>query len=413
MKADHTADLIGDTPLVKVSDSTHGLDDVTLWAKMELLNPYGSVKDRIGKTMYWDKRHSVEADTVIESSSGNTAKALTALTEGRHDFKTVTNRIKLDYVHDILTVLGAEITEVPGSNECPDPTNPENPNEIIRDMVRREPNEYYHTDQYFTDKNPEAHRQTGEEILDDLPGVDIIAGDLGTSGTTRGIGEHVRDQRDDPAEIHGVITDAAGYVPGGRNKNELFETGLFDKAFYDDIHKATTQEAIDGMLDLIRHEGILCGPTTGLVYAAITDHLARRETRDVDVAFIACDRMEPYIGYLQENRPSLFATTSQDESLPKPARIGYDDIEPDMLQVDTRVQYAYRRNPYPNSINIPLKTLESLLEQGTPFSKDETVVLLCPEGVKTVHATRKLRSYGVEAYSLEEGMNQSKEVWDD
>ena len=413
MKANNTAELVGDTPLVKIDGSTHGLDGVRLWAKMELLNPYGSVKDRIGKTMYWDQRHGIDADTVIESSSGNTAKALTALTEDKHGFKTVTNRIKLDTVRDILTVLGADIDEVPGSNECPDPTNPDNPNEIIRDMVRANPETYYHTNQYFTDDNPSAHEGTGEEILRELPGVDVIVGDLGTAGTTKGIGRHIRQEQDNPASIHGVFTDAAGYVPGGRNRNELFETGLFDKDFYDEIHEASTQDAIDGMLDLIRKEGILCGPTTGLVYAAITDYLSDQETDGVDVVFIACDRMEPYIGYLKDNRPSLFTASKQEESLPEPAYITYGDIKPSMVQVDTRVQFAYQRNPYPNSINIPLKTLESLLEQGPPFSQDETVVLLCPEGVKTRFATQKLRSYDVEAYSVENGMNPYREEWDD
>jgi len=404
MKVNNVADLIGDTPLVKIDYSTHGLDNINLYAKMELLNPFGSVKDRIGKTMYWDAKKDIDQDTVIESSSGNTAKALCSLTQDTHDFETVTNRIKLDYIKDLLEVIGADITEVPGSNECPDPTNPENPNEIIKDMVREHPNEYYHTDQYFTDKNPAAHEQTGDEILDDLKTVDIIAGDLGTSGTTRGIGRRVREQTSPSPEIHGVITEAQGYVPGGRNRNELFETGLFDKDFYDAIHEGSTQGAIDGMLDLIRKEGILCGPTTGLVYSAITSYLKGCDN-ELDVVFIACDRMEPYVEYLKKNRPSIFTDKNTNKSLPEAQHMQPESIPNEAICVDTRVPYAYRRKPFPQSINIPLKQLESMLQQSPPFTDEQPIVLVCPEGQKTTWATRKLRWYGIEAYNLDGGMN--------
>ena len=88
MKYESIAETVGNTPLVKISKETHRLDNVELYAKMEMMNPFGSVKDRIGKKMYWDNKEHISQNTIIESSSGNTAKALAALTGTKHKFKT-------------------------------------------------------------------------------------------------------------------------------------------------------------------------------------------------------------------------------------------------------------------------------------------------------------------------------------
>lgn len=402
---------VGNTPLLKIKQKTHGIKNATIYAKMELMNPFGSVKDRIAKNIYGDKKEEIaKKKTVIESSSGNTAKALASLTQRRHKFKTITNRIKIEYVKKLLQVLDTEIVELPGTNECPDPTNPQNPLAVIEKEVGQSPDKYFHTNQYFNEENPKAHRETGREILEDLPEVTDFFADIGTSGTTRGIGNYLREHTKKSPNIHGVLTEAGSYVPGGRDMNELFETGFFQEEFYDELHTGTTDEAIDGMLDLIRGEGILCGPTTGLVFNCLKKALQDTE-EEKTVVFVACDRMEPYIEYLEKNRPSIFNQTKEEEQdLPDPKQIDEEDIPRDALLIDTRVPYAYRRNGYPNSINIPLQKLEELLRQTTPVQKDQVVVLICAKGEKTKNLTSKLLQEGVEAYNLKGGIAKSSKV---
>jgi len=409
MKYESIAETVGNTPLVKISKETHRLDNVELYAKMEMMNPFGSVKDRIGKKMYWDNKEHISQNTIIESSSGNTAKALAALTGTKHKFKTVTNRIQIEYVKKLLKILNTDIVELPGTNECPDPTNPQNPVAVIEQEVKEQSKEYYHTNQYFNQENPEAHRETGKEILKDLPGITDFFADIGTSGTTRGIGEYLRENKENSPNIHGVLTEGGSYVPGGRDMNELFETGFFQKEFYDHIHNGTTQDAINGMLHLIQQEGILCGPTTGLVFKALRKEL-KDTKRHKKVVFIACDRMEPYVEYLEKHRPSIFNNKVEEQSLPEPQSVSEDNIPPNAILVDTRVPYAYRRSGYPKSINIPLNHLEELLQETTIFSEDKPVVLICAQGEKTKKVVSTLLSQEIDAYNLEGGTRASKKV---
>ena len=107
-------DLIGNTPLVEISKDIHNLKNVNLYAKLEIYNPFGSVKDRTAYAMLKDHIDEIKKNnmTVIESSSGNTAKALKLLCNINDiDFETVTNRIKIPEVKDILKSFGTNIKE--------------------------------------------------------------------------------------------------------------------------------------------------------------------------------------------------------------------------------------------------------------------------------------------------------------
>src|SRR5215813_4238654 len=102
-------DLIGNTPLLKIPAEAHGLKNIDLYAKLEMMNPFGSVKDRIAWAMIKDDIEDIRAkgQTIFENSSGNTAKALQAIA-GTYGVKTklVTALAKVQTVKDIIMMMG-------------------------------------------------------------------------------------------------------------------------------------------------------------------------------------------------------------------------------------------------------------------------------------------------------------------
>jgi cysteine synthase len=149
-------ELIGNTPMLEIAPQVHGLKNINLYAKLELFNPFGSVKDKTAWNML---RHDLDSikekgQTVIESSSGNTAKAVQMIC-GIHNipFKIVTNRVRVKEVKQILQMLGTEIEELPGQSQCLDPSDPNDPLFVVEKIMNGEPGKYFHTTQYTNTLN--------------------------------------------------------------------------------------------------------------------------------------------------------------------------------------------------------------------------------------------------------------------
>lgn len=144
----HITELIGNTPLLRLDPARHGIEGVDLYAKLEYYNPFGSVKDRIAWGMLREDLGEItrRGQTLIEASSGNTAKALQVLA-AMHGLRlrTLTNRTKVVEVRDVLELLGVELEELPGLSECPDPTVPDDVFSTIEKMMTERPGEFYHT----------------------------------------------------------------------------------------------------------------------------------------------------------------------------------------------------------------------------------------------------------------------------
>ena len=160
MLVKHVNELIGNTPLFEIPPQVHGLKNINLFAKLELLNPFGSVKDKSAWNVLKDDIEQIAAEgkTVIESSSGNMAKAMQLVCSVYGvPFKIVTNRIKVREVKQILQLLGADVDELPGLSECPDPTDLNDPITFIEQIMSANPGKYFHTSQYTNEKNIEAH----------------------------------------------------------------------------------------------------------------------------------------------------------------------------------------------------------------------------------------------------------------
>jgi cysteine synthase/rhodanese-related sulfurtransferase len=429
VRHDSITQAIGNTPLVRIDPAVHGLQHIDLYAKLELLNPFGSVKDRAAWHMA--SPHLAAAAEhgrqVVELSSGNTAKAL-AVIAGMHGltFKSVTNRMRVPEIKDLLLLLGAEIEELPGQSECLDPTATDDPLTLFHRSLSEPGNAYLHTDQYFNPHNTEAHLTgTGPEIVKDLDGCapDWFIACVGTAGSSTGVARVLREH--DPAvRVLGLVAAKSDFIPGIRTIDEAHEVGLFDPATYDVIESVTADDAIEGMLTLNRRCGILAGPTGGAAYfgavrrlraadaalgerrSAPGEHQSEERGRQSAV-FIVCDRVESYLSYVRQRRPDLFgrprlrnspAALSDAEVRAAPALDVADAREwlatGRPLVVDLRSSYAYAALHIDGSINIVDEMFEELLRGGLPFSRNRPVLLACPVGEKSARYAALLTRMG-------------------
>ncbi|WP_411759668.1 pyridoxal-phosphate dependent enzyme [Streptomyces tunisiensis] len=421
MRYDSITEAIGNTPLVRIDPAVHGLRNIDLYAKLEMLNPFGSVKDRPAWHM---ARPHLEADTdgegtVVELSSGNTAKAL-ALLAGMHGrgFKSVTNRMRVPEIKELLLLIGAEIEELPGRSECLDPTDTDDPLTQFHRALSDPGSTYLHTDQYFNPRNVEAHAEgTGPEIVKDLDGrvPDWFIACVGTAGSSTGVAKVLREL-DPRVRVLGLVAHKSDFIPGIRTMDEVHEVGLFDPATYDTIESVTSDEAIDGMITLIRRCGLLSGPTGGAAYEG-----AVRQLRYADAelegtgqrrtaVFIVCDRAESYLSYVRQRRPELLGRTDRGRSAVavtdaearaegrvidvQEARRWCAEGDARPLVVDLRSPHAYAALHIEGSVNIVDEVFEDLLRGGLPFSKRTPVLLACPVGEKSLRFAAALTRMG-------------------
>ncbi len=427
----HITELIGDTPLLKIDPKVHGLKYIDVYAKLEMTNPFGSLKDRIAHGMIKDDVEDIIAQkkTVLESSSGNTAKALSTICASYGiPFKTVASRIKVPEVRMLLQIIGADIEELPGVSECPDPFDPNDMLVYTKNLVKSNPGKFHLTDQYFNPKNPESHyRATGDEIVNDLGSVDYFIGFLGTCGSTTGVGKRLREANPD-TEIIGVVASPGHHVPGGRNANELWEVGFFVKDFYNHIVEGTTAQGIEGVIELVQKCGLLCGPTTGLNYIAGMKKLHEldkelSEDNRKTAVFLACDRLETYMSYMKKHAPELFSgrtttrtsvTDIDEQALQDAPTIDPEDVsaylEKDALVVDVRGTFAYSIGHIPGSINIVDELLKEIVEMGPAFDKTKPVIIACSKGDISRRYAAFLTGQGYQAYSLTGGLSAYRQA---
>lgn len=298
MLINNISELIGNTPILRISSEISGLKNIELYAKLENLNPFGSVKDR---TAYHMLKYDVdqiqhERRTVIETSSGNTAKALVCLCNiHKIPFKTVTNRIKVSESRNILKFLGAQIEEV---------TKDVDTVEKILQEINDEPNKYYHTTQYTNSRNIDAHYITGKEIHQDIGEIDYFFGVLGTSGSSRGMSMYLKEKNQQLTTI-GIVTAKDSYIPGIRSATEMKEVGIYKNSNYDQILEVSGVAAKHYMKKLSRELGVLAGPSSGASFCGAVEYLRKIDNeckQGTKAVFVVCDRLETYANYIKDNR---------------------------------------------------------------------------------------------------------------
>jgi cystathionine beta-synthase len=270
------SDAVGWTPMVRLRRTMAGFAG-EVFAKIEFLNPMGSVKDRIARYMVEkaiaDGRLR-PGDVVVESSSGNTALGLAMMTV-LEDLrcKMVVRRQTSKEKLDCLRAMGIELVLVDG--DLP-PENPESYNKKAFSVVSETPRAYF-PDQHNNRENSEAHyRTTGPEIWRQMQGrIDYVVAGMGTGGTICGIARFLKEQ--DP-RIRVVAVDPVGSVfydhfKTGRKvaPKKAFLEGLGDEeiigvpdfTLIDDMLQVTDRDAFLTARELARTEAILAGGSSG------------------------------------------------------------------------------------------------------------------------------------------------------
>lgn len=420
----HITELIGNTPLLELDPKVHGLKNINLYAKLEFYNPFGSVKDRIAWGMIKDDIKEIQNKklTIVEASSGNTAKALQALASVYGvQTKILTNRSKVLEVKKILQILGTTIEEFPGLSECPDPNAPNDVFTSIQRLVAANPDKFYYPSQYTNQKNISTHFETtGKEIQKDLGSVDYFFGGLGTTGSTRGTAEFLK-KKNPLLETIGIVSGRSDFIPGIRTEDEMWDVGLFEKDFYKKIIAVDSKDAINATIKLMRHYGILAGPTSGAAYHATITYLSEIDpklNKKHNAVFIVCDRIEWYISYLEKRIPELFGQkigiTLSD--LSEKDLDSVIEIKPNKLKrlmnsgailIDTRGNMAYKMGHIPHAINIRDDILLELTSaDNLPFSKKSQIVLSCTRGNKSRQFAALLQKKGYVVFSLQGGFTR-------
>lgn len=421
---DKITDMIGNTPLLRISEDVHGLPNIDLYAKLEMMNPFGSVKDRIAWGMIRDDlpRIRENGQTIYENSSGNTAKALQVIASMNGvSTKLITYLAKVDGVKDIIRVLGAEIEEVLGGSECFDPNDPNDPQFLIEKAVKSDPGKAYFPSQFTNPKNPDVHYETtGKEIVDDLKKVDFFFGGLGTSGSTLGAARRMRDEGNPDLVTVGICASKNDFIPGIRSMDQMWESGLFTRESYASFEYVDSSESVDAMMDLVRKAGILCGPTSGASYLGTLRYLRRVAptlTERKTAVFIVCDRLEWYMDYIRARRPNLFGQDMKPGSLRAYKQQAANDsaviriadapgwiAQNNPMIVDVRGNLAYKMTSLVGAVNIPWELFETMIDSADPFPKDRPLLLVCPVGQKTVQYAGYMQGRGYRAFSLEGGI---------
>jgi len=282
----------GDTPLVGLPHLSPRLDGdrpVRLWAKLEDRNPTGSIKDRAALAMV----RAAEADgtltpgcTILEPTSGNTGISLAMVAKLRgYGLVCVMPENTSTERRQLLEMFGARIVFSPaagGSNQAV---------ATAKQLAAQNP-DWVMLYQYGNPANAQAHYEgTGPEILRDLPTITHFVAGLGTTGTLMGTGRYLREKAPD-VQIVAAEPRYGDLVYGLRNIDEGFVPELYDDGVLTRRFSVTSYDALRRTRDLIEHEGIFAGISTGAILHAalsIADREATDPDRRADVAFVVCD----------------------------------------------------------------------------------------------------------------------------
>ena len=276
-------ELIGDTPLLRLKkmEERFGARGEIV-AKVELFNPAGSIKDRVGYNMIIEAEKSGRlkpGGTIIEPTSGNTGVglAMTAAARGYKAIMVMPESMSVER-RKLLAALGAELVltdkslGMKGSLEKADQLAREIPGSII-------------AGQFENPANPQAHYETtAPEIWRDTDGkLDVFVSAFGTGGTVTGVGRYLKE-KDPSVRIVGVEPAASPLVTEGKAAPHKiqgiganFVPDVLDVDIMDEIITVTDDDALDTMKELARTEGLLTGVSSGAALYAAGQVAAREE----------------------------------------------------------------------------------------------------------------------------------------
>ncbi|UOR11071.1 cysteine synthase A [Halobacillus amylolyticus] len=295
------ADLIGDTPLVKLNRITPE-GGATIYMKLEKQNPSGSVKDRAAYNMIIQAEqdgHLNAGSTIIEPTSGNTGIgiAMNAAARGYRAILVMPDTMTQERIN-LLKAYGAEIVLTPGDDKMPGAIA--KAKELVKEMDNA-----FMPMQFENMANPDAHRHTtASEIIEAMDSIgkplSAFISTAGTGGTITGTGEELKKYYKD-LTIHVAEPSGSPVLSGGKpGKHKLVGTSpgfipdILNMDIMDEIFQVTDEDAYEVTRRLAREEGLLLGTSGGAACWAAMEVAKRKNAEDV-IVVIAPDTGERYL----------------------------------------------------------------------------------------------------------------------
>ena len=294
-------ELAGGTPILKLNRIAAEKElDFNLFGKLELFNPAGSAKDRVGLAMILDaeERGALKSGaTIIEPTSGNTGigLAMTAMARGYKIILTMPDTMSVER-RNLLAAYGAQVVLTPGAEGMKGSIAK------AEELAAEIPGSFI-PGQFDNTANPEIHyRTTGPEIWEDLDGkVDVFVAGVGTGGTITGVGRYLKEKNPDVKIIavepagspllskgqagpHGLQGIGANFVPS-----------ILDRSVIDEIITVTEEEAYAAGRLMAGKEGVLVGITSGAALHAAAAVGSRAENKGKNIVAFLPDTGERYL----------------------------------------------------------------------------------------------------------------------
>jgi len=309
------SELIGDTPLVSFSRLQKSNEiSARLLAKIEYLNPAGSIKDRtaLGIIRYAERGGKIKpGDLLVDLTSGNTGIGIAAIATAK-GYRTkfyLRDTISEDKIN-ILRQFGSEIVLI-DNDELLEPGALQR----VLDRIRSENPDAYYTGQRSNPANPAIHFETtGPEIWRDTDGaVDILVSTVGTGGTISGTGRYLKEKKSSLRVI--LVEPTADSVPsidnprvetieGVHKVTDIEENVLpenYDRTVVDEIIAVTTEQSRRAAVSVAREEGFLVGTSSGAAIAAALQVAKRQENAGKTIVAVLPDSGERYLSLFQSS----------------------------------------------------------------------------------------------------------------
>lgn len=299
---ENALELIGNTPLLCASrySKEAGIDQATILAKLEYLNPTGSVKDRAAYGMIAEAEEKgvlTPGATIVEPTSGNTGIGLAAVAviKGYRVILTLPETMSVER-RNLLKAYGAELVLTEGAKGMKGAI--EKAEEICREIP-----DAMILGQFDNMANPKAHfKTTGPEIWEQTEGkVDIYVATVGTGGTLSGVGAYLKQQNPDIKVVAVEPTKSpvlSGGVAGKHNIQGIgggFIPNTLNTEIYDEVITVLDEDAYVEARRFARSEGVLVGISSGAALKAATDLAKRPENKDKKIVVILPDSGDRYL----------------------------------------------------------------------------------------------------------------------
>lgn len=272
---------IGNTPLVKINKLITK-PGINIYAKIEGVNPGGSIKDRIALKMIEqaEKEGKLAGNkTIIEATSGNTGIAL-AMIGAVKNYKVeivMSEAVSIER-QKMIKAFGAKITLTDGK------LGTDGAIKKVQELVKKNPKKYFHTDQFSNEYNQAAHYETtAHEIWEQMGGkIDYFVAAIGTSGTLMGVSDCLK-KYNPKIKVVSAEPVTGHYIQGLKNMEEAIVPSIYNKSKLDDIIMIDTEEAYKTVREIVKKEGIFVGMSSGAAMLA-AKKLAEKIDPSVDSA---------------------------------------------------------------------------------------------------------------------------------